>query len=264
MSKDITPQLFQRYFEAGKLGSLKIEIPECYRCTEMKVNLDELFRHSTSIKFFEYQTRPKDIVSMCIFGSTLYKHFLIGEREIEEKILKKPTIQEEEKSFLSRIISRLLYKIFNNDNEALEVVNRAYKVREAPEDFDVMVVTKEGLTADKLIIPQTRTEGDNYGSWQVIDHSAVETKKLIPNEYGYVEVRGGKELHIVYRSVEQLLNGIGKGDTVSESVVRYGIPIIGQRSFEDVIQGVTMPKREPLHQIEWTEDLEGKLQGKIL
>ena len=234
MTKDITPELMKKYFESGKLGKLSVQIPDC---GTISADLTQLYRHATGLKFFEYQTSPKNIEAMAVYGSVLYKHFP------QETMTK----------------TKKIWVLFGP-----EVQKEITKPREMPKDFDVMVITREGLTDDKIIVPKKKLVDTGYGYVESTIPTAVETKELVAYNYGYIEVRGGSNLHIVYRSVEQLLSGLGKEDTVSESVVRCGIPIIGQNRFGEIVQDVASPKRETLHQIEWNEDLEGILQGKIL
>jgi len=234
MTKDITPELMKKYFESGKLGRLSVQIPNC---GTILGDLTQLYRHATGLQFFEYQTSLENIEAMAVYGSVLYKHF---PQETTTKTRKKgvlfgPEIQEE-----------------------------VTKPRKMPNDFDIMVITKKSLTDDKIIVPKKKLVDTGYGYIESTIPTAVETKELVCDGYGYIEVRGGLNLHITYRSIEQLLNGLGQGDTISESVVRYGIPIIGKKRFSEVLKDVSSPKREVLHRVEWSEDLEGKLQGKIL
>ena len=236
MSRDITPELLKKYFEAGKLGRLSVEIPQC---GTISANLNQLYRHGTGLQFFEYQTSPEEIEAITVYGSVLFKHFSTekGIRAKKKYVLFGPEVKEE-----------------------------VSKPRRMPDDFDVMVITREGLTDDKIIVPKKKLVDTGYGYVESTIPTAVETKELVTGAggYGYVEVRGGSNLHITYRSVEQLLKGLGQGDTVSESVVRYGVPIIGENRFAQIVQKVTSPKREQLHRVEWKEDLEGRLQGEIL
>ncbi len=237
MDKDITPKLMQRYYESNRLGTLRETIPEC---GIVSVDLSQLFRHATDLKFFEAQTRPEDIEAMAVYGSTLYKHFPI-EKQVQ--------------------VTKKRYWLWGPEET---VVKTLRKERKFPKDFDVMVITKQGFTNEKVIIPKRHFDSDGYGSWEVIDSAAVETKTKVSDGYGHYEVRGGANLHITYRSVEQFLNGLGKGDELSDSVVRYGIPLIGAERFGNIISEVTLPKRETHHSVEWDEDLEGRLQGKLL
>ncbi len=238
--KDITPKLMQKYFESGKLGNIRIEIPDqnnIYK--EMDVDLSELYRHSTGIKFFKFEVSPEEIQTMCVYGSVLYKHF-----SLEEKIP----------------ITRKKYWLFGPTQTTIRTKSKPIHF---PNDFDIMIITNKAFSKEKIIKPKKHIVDDSYGPYEVIDHTSIKTKKRLPSSYGYFEILGGANLHIVYRSVEQFLKGLGKGDTLSESVVRYGIPIVGQEKFYKIIDEVNYPKREAKHFIKWTEDLEGKLQGEI-
>lgn len=83
--------------------------------------------------------------------------------------------------------------------------------------------------------------------------------------YGGLERRwvgGHIPLHISYRSIDQFLDGIGNGDTVSETVLQYGVPIINKERFEEIAERVTVPARKPLHRIKWRQNL-GQRAGLI-
>jgi len=233
--REVSLKLLEKYFEANRLGSIVIKIPDI---GEVSVDLQQLFRYTTGLEFFEFQTRPDNIMAICVYGSVLYKHF----EEVEHKVER-----------------RKKYLLFGHE----QISTREVTKRRMPNDVDVMVITKDGLTDDKFIIPKRRVIGDSYGSREVIEHAAVDTRRLVPDDYGYIEVRGGANLHITYRSVEQFLAGIGNGDKLSESVIKYGIPIAGQRYFDQLMRKVTSHKREARHSIGWYEDLEGKLHGRI-
>jgi len=127
---------------------------------------------------------------------------------------------------------------------------------------------------DILNDPKTRKEASGYGYNEVIESSVVYTttptkvySTFLDYFFGtskYESVDGAIPLHVSYRSVNQLINGLGRGDTLSESVVAYGILIIGQKRFAEIIKDIKSPERKPLHSVAWKVDLEGRLQGEIL
>ena len=231
----------QKYYDSEKLGTLVESIPEC---GEVSVDLSQLFKHATGLKFLKHLITPENIESMCVYGSVLYKHFP-NEKQIIHKTKK--------------------YMFFGPEKQFIKTIKKSRKL---PNDFDVMVITKQGFTEDKVITPIKHLESDfafGYSlDYEVIDFTAVETKKMVPTSYGYSEDIGGANLHITYRSAEQFLTGLGDGDELSESVLKYGLPIIGQNKFAEIIKNITSPKRGPLHKIEWEENFEGRLEGKII
>ncbi|MBR9678302.1 MAG: hypothetical protein GOU97_03370 [Nanoarchaeota archaeon] len=235
---DVTPELLKECFESGRLGALSTEIPDV---GSISVDLPQFYNHATSAEGSKRWLKPEDIESVVVFGSVLYKHFP----------------QEEE------IITRKKWFLFGPTIEKVVL-----KSRQMPNDFDVMVITTEGFTKDKIVIPRVTVPKIVYGTCSANgcegEGAVIETKRVAWSGYGYVEVFGGSNFHISYRSVEQLLNGLGKGDTVSESVISYGLPIIGKSRFEDIIDSVDFPERNPLHWVQWDKGFGGVLQGRIL
>jgi hypothetical protein len=60
------------------------------------------------------------------------------------------------------------------------------------------------------------------------------------------------------------LNGLGKGDTVSESVIRYGVPILGIGEFTELTsRAAEIVRRNATKAVSWNEDPEGKLQAVV-
>ncbi len=230
MRKSITPELMEKYFQSGRLGNLSIEIPHC---GTVSVDLVQLYRSATGLEFFEYQVRPEDIDTMVVYGSVLYRHF--PPKEITR--------------------TRKKWYLFGP-----EVEGETIETRDIPEDFDLMVITEEGPSEDKRIFPERVPWG--YGSKVVF--AAVKTERTTYGPTGVSVMRDGIPLHIAYRSVDQFLDGLEKGDTVSESIIRYGLPIVEKEKFEEVVRDIRYPERETLHEVEWREDTERVLQGEIL
>jgi len=231
MECDPTPKSLEKYFENRLLGKLNVDIPGCGL---ISADLNYLYRDGTNLPSFEEQTKPENIEAIVVYGSVLYKHF--PPKTIIEK--------------------RKKYHLFGPEVRK-EIIQR----REMPGDFDIMILMRRGLTVDKVIIPKPKSPNNSY-----VESAAQVTKTRWDNggSYGsYIETKSGANLHVTYRSVQQLLNGLGNGDTVSESVVRYGLPIVGRERFAEIVRNITSPQREPLHRVMWREDLKGKLQGWI-
>lgn len=252
MNRDITPKLMQKYFEAGRLENLSQKIPGC---GTISTDLTKLFKHASGAEFFDYQISPENIEAIVVYGSALFRHF--------------PPKKN--------VITKKKYLFFGP-----EVEEEVTEPRRMPNDLDVLLITKKNLTDDKVIVPKkTRkgdynsdkiitpkkhVEGNSYdGCMEVIDETSVRTEEPVFDSYGYAgSCEGGINLHITYRSVDQFLNGLGKGDFVSESVMKYGLPIIGQKRFDQIVKNVKSSERKPLHSVEWSESSSGKLQGKIV
>jgi hypothetical protein len=229
---NLTPLKLEKGYTSEKLGNLSIKIPdvgEDKETIEMKVSLSELFKYATGLKFFEYQTKPENIEALCAYGSSLYKHFPLQEKTI--------------------LHHRKKYILFGPNITRPETITAP---REFPNDFDVMVITKKKFTLDDVVIPKRAV--------QTLQDRTSNRDRL----YGYYDiVTRDSNLHITYRSVNQFLNGLGKGDELSESVVKYGLIIAATPSFEKMLNGISNPKREPLHSIHWDDNEKGKLNGKI-
>lgn len=213
----------------GRLGDLKIEIPDT---AVINVNLTRLFRHAINLKGYEEQTSPPNIVAICVYGSSLYKHF--EETKITEQRRKK-------------------WLLFGPD----EITRRQETIRKKPRDLDVMVITKTGLTPDKVVIPKRTRIKHRYGFIEQSD-GASGVKISVPYyRYGYFEryiFDGHLDLHITYRSIDQFKAGIGHGDTLSESVFAYGLPLLGSERFKELMGDIRGYERKPLHQIKWVQD----------
>jgi len=101
-----------------------------------------------------------------VYGSTLYKNF-----PIEEKIP----------------VTKRKYLLWGPKETVIKTIK---KPRHFPNDFDVMVITRQGFIDDKVIIPKRHSGRGNYGPWEVIDFTAVETKRKVSDGYGYFEISG--------------------------------------------------------------------------
>jgi len=235
MTNDITPKLMQEYSKSDKLGFIRSKIPikpDEYEPDVLmgivKLDLSKLYG---IIKTNHKNIDEASVISVCVFGNVLYKHF-----------------------------------------------NSPYS--EMPHDLDLMCILaysddKGIVIPERVVKPKIRKEHIGYGGYEkIIESSAVYTTTptriyrtfldYFLDTSKYESMGGAIPLHVSYRSINQLINGLGRGDTLSESVVAYGIPIIGQKRFAEIIKDVKSPERKPLHSFAWQLDLEGRLQGKIL
>src|SRR3989344_2353854 len=73
--ENVTSQLMQRYFEAGKLGNLSAYISSIVSPTELKLSLASLHKAVTGMEAFKHTIRPEDIEAVCVKGSLLYKNY---------------------------------------------------------------------------------------------------------------------------------------------------------------------------------------------
>jgi len=117
-----------------------------------------------------------------------------------------------------------------------------------PNDVDFLVVTKENLTDDKFI------------------------DSRISYDYGNDHCRREGNIHLVPRGINQVLNGVGNSyrsmdyevaDTVSESALRYGVPLFYDKEvLEDLVRRAGITKETP-RKVLWKKDWEERLVGKI-
>ena len=276
MISDVTSQLFKSYFEKDKLGKLSIDFvfgketkfpsrniqePPQIRIQrgEVSVDLSKVFRSITGYEAFSYTIDPANIESICIHGSTLYNHFPFKREEYKSK----------------------RFHFFGPER-----VRQVYEHRDTPHEVDLMILLKEGLTGDKVIVPERTRNGNRVDQKTVISEGKTRKVMLDPLDlmYGaYVyEVDGAvakidvsattfpgyrdertMPLHLAYRSIDQFIEGIGKGDFLSEEVTQYGIALIGNGNFKEIVANIKSIERKPFHNVIWSEDLNGNLNGKV-
>ena len=156
----------------------------------------------------------------------------------------------------------VLYK-----NSAIK--KKTKKQKRIPEEFDVMVIAKNGCgvleLGDKFISPKTHSIcSGSEGKRDIVDFSAVKTKSYVLSPSGYSESIGGATVHITYRSARASLEDFVKGDKLIRDIFKYGTPIVGVERFKEIARNIKIPKREDKPCVEWYEDTEGILQGAIL
>ena len=243
MEKNLTIHAMEEYYKTNKLGDLSLTWPNEKR-DQIRADLSKLFGLSMGLESINDQMPPEQICpqnieSILVYGSVLFKTL--------------PKITE--------TISHRKYLIFGP--KITKTITLPRKL--VPNDFDVMVILKEGFSQEKLIIPQRILVNDlpGYGHYEYIS-PAVERITHYSFDDTCYPLKIGMNLHISYRSVEQFINGIGKGDTVSEKVAEFGIPIVGKDDFEERIRKINFSNRKVLHEILWSLDECENLQGKLV
>lgn len=108
-----------------------------------------------------------------------------------------------------------------------------------PKDVDFFILTQDSLVGEKLVKSKTRV-------------LYVESESSI--------YRGG--IHLVMRGVEQFINGVNAGDTVSISMTKEGVPVFDTPQLNEILDqsGIT---RETPRRLTWSVGLQGKLSGRI-
>lgn len=127
-------------------------------------------------------------------------------------------------------------------------VERRTKIPIKPNDVDFLVVTKENMTEEKYI--------DSRSSY----------------DYGNDHCRKEGNMHLVPRGVDQIIVGVngsyrsiqyGIADTVSESALRYGVPLFYEKEeLEELIRRSGIKKETP-RKVFWKKDWNDKLAGRI-
>jgi hypothetical protein len=124
------------------------------------------------------------------------------------------------------------YKIFG------QKLTKTKQVSIQPDDADFLVITEQDLLREKVLKPIS-LETYDCGTW----------------------IREGG-IHLVNRGIEQVVNGVQAGDTISSSAMREGIPIFYNGRLEGVQARTGIPKETP-RRIDWDTDKRGYLFGEI-
>lgn len=260
MIDDVDMILFKRYHDENKLKDVSLDFvfnekklkssEEIFDTKKGKIsiNLKNLFRASTNFEKFSYGIEPDAIQSICLYGSVLYKNFPGQLSEVKPIFGRRFVLQE----------------------------------RKIPKDLDFLVLLNKGLTKEDVIIPPKTRDGDrnnekylNFKNGLIKIEWDYGTSYIVKKGFSKIDVSSATgfdgetderilNFHLCYRSVDQFLNGIGKGDFISEEAASYGIPIIGGENFERILKKHNFPNRNPLYNIRWSESLKGKLKGKLI
>ncbi len=168
------------------------------------------------------------------------------------------------------------HQIMAQDIEAVSVIGKAlYKHFDHPyramrKDLDMVVLLTNQYDEKNIVIPKRTVDAKLRKGYDYIEiiETAVYTeypemvsRLLLPPEIKMKEWVA--DLHISYRSLNQFRNGIGHGDSISESVVSYGVPIIGIKKFNRIVDEIQEPVREPLHETVYHNN-EGNLDIEII
>jgi hypothetical protein len=259
---DLSPEEFAQYHLNGALGKLHARVPlapDQYRTkypndlyAEFVVDFKTLFEAATGFEQGAFRTVPPEgIESICLLGSVLYRHVPFQEEDV--------------------VTTAKKYVFWGPEIETSR--KHVVKNKAMLSDIDVIVVTSSGLDGRDMVIPEKkispiieRKQG-SYGPYDLIIAQGIEATYhfLICNGYDRF-TRDQKpspvSLHIDYRSHDQIKKGIAQGDTVSQSLLHHGVPIIGKTSFERIVTEIGAP-REPLHYVRLEETDCGALDASL-
>ena len=147
-----------------------------------------------------------------------------------------------------------------------------------PSDLDITCIldSHEGpdiVIPEHIVEPTIERVPSGYGYRDVLKDAAVYTKTpkrinrtllgMLVGTDTHTYVDNAIPLHISYRTMDQVRNGAGKGDTVSDSLIAYGVPFVGKEIFEDMVNDISTPERNPLHDVQWYES-EGKHNARVV
>jgi hypothetical protein len=207
--EDLSPELLEKYLEAGSLGTLWMQYP---RGIDIWADLSVLFPN--------IRIHPKEILTICAYPAPTPKRV--------EKKSWWPFKRRTKKYYLEWNIPREFNEVVIGENLSNRLDTSSYGV----------------LRMNRTIAIVNRSS-DFY--WE--DYKTHESNLT---------------LNIKYLSREQLIRGFGGGDELCVDVLRFGLPIVGKSKFEEILKGIETPEREVLHRCIWTEDLEHRLQGRII
>jgi len=230
----------QEAYAAGQLGEFKVEdIPvllseeeQIYGQGQVRMDLDQFYEAITSDDSELETPDLEQISSVCLLGSVLYE---------------------------------------NNDKD------------EMPSDLDLLLLRENtGDEQDIAVVPEQRSEAKFRRllySVDEVEEAIVHTQEPVLNSFFYRAVlnypdyqlqKSAIDLNLQQRSERQFKEGVGRGDTVSESVYNHGVPLIGQEKFEQLVTELKEERedltvnREQLHDLNWYWDENDLLQAKLI
>ncbi len=226
--KNLDPIVAKQLLLRGKLGLLTIFYELNIHDTDQKrkdirytIDMESFFSYITQPELFgEKSIEIEDIYSICIFGSILYRHIPI------------PFVEQA--------------KIYSKKGD-IRIKNALTKElpRSVPNDIDLLVILNKNVLGDEK---------------EIVESSSCTKKKRFNKkiEYGY----GGKSiywvaeeseipLHICFRTISQFLKGINNGDNIAEYVAQFGLPLIGQNNFDNMLKKIKGNRRRVMHRIKW-------------
>lgn len=263
---DLTAEMLYDYMNESLLTdhdeslSITIPHPEHKYGIERGIILRDLIHNLTSWGFFQFnELDPKNIESMVLFGGILYKHNP-----------KKRVIVSEERH-------KRKY-VFFGPIETIPANIRYYP--EFPQDFRIMVLTKDPVNDRDLIVPENEPiNGDWKFPFKLNDKEKFPYEAYFENlvyesrfrEHtddhnlgGWHRQKNQAGVNVSYRSIEQFLKGIENNDLHSREVFMHGVPFLGEESFLKTIGGIDLLRREPLHSHTWTYSVNGLPSVKII
>ncbi len=185
------------------------------------INMQNFFTYLTQPNLFgEKSIEIRDIHSICIFGSVLYRHIPIPFVEQTKIYSKKGDI-----------------KVCNTPTKELS--------RPVPNDIDILVILNKNVLNDEKEIVESGSSAKKK-----------RFNKRVERGYGGRSVHWDPEeseipLHICFRTVSQFFKGINNKDRIAEYVSEFGLPIIGQNNFNEVLKRIKGNKRRVMHRIKW-------------
>lgn len=224
--KNLDPTVAKELLLRNKLGPLtifyKLNIGEGKnKDIRYTINMQNFFSYLTQPNLFgEKSIEIKDIHSICLFGSVLYRHIPIPFDEQSTIYSKKGNI-----------------KIKNTPTKELP--------RSVPNDIDLLITLNKNVLDDEKEIIESGSSAKKKRFNKRVEHG-----------YGGKSVHWDPEeseipLHICFRTVSQFLKGINNKDRISEYVSEFGLPIIGQNNFNEMLKKIKDNKRRVMHRIKW-------------
>jgi hypothetical protein len=119
-----------------------------------------------------------------------------------------------------------------------EIVKKCIYTPIQPNDADFLIITDKNLFEDKILKPVS-LETYDCGTW----------------------VKEGG-IHLVYRGIEQVVNGIDAEDTISISAMKEGVPIFYTEALTALQDRIKMQNMTP-RKLNWNTGKEGYLGGII-
>ena len=120
-----------------------------------------------------------------------------------------------------------------------EKTRHSKKVKVEPKDVDFLVITKKKMIDDTILKPVSIDTYD-CGTWVT---------------------KGG--IHLVNRSVSQVLNGFNEGDTISKNAIEKGVVVFSTPEYMTLINQLPIVIDNDKSRMRWRKNSNGCLQGVI-
>lgn len=194
------------------------------------------------IKYRDYFTKRNSNTKFKI-----NQYFNIKLEDLFDGIKKDITNPEEIETIC--LFGSVLYRhFFHPINNAGQVLKK-----KSPSDIDFGIILKKDLGLNESTFrkigefykPYKTRRGNDYGSWWESHNEISE----IP-------------VHISYFSIEQFLNNSEQEKGAMKNIIEYGLPIIGQEKFKEIVKNAKSQKRKPFHKFRWNHK-KGRLNVDI-